>query len=293
MKKIKLKTNYPCLIKFQNSSYDLDENDMLEIEDEDKMCVYPITYSKRDIPFCIDLKNLRSCQRYSAYNIDDVTLVILHHSQNIRTCIKESLAFPNDVCFIYIFDDTIKFENKACEVEYQFEHPCQNYKVLKIENFACVQFDSHNLYCFNVDTNKLSHFTGDELELNKNILKIKKKLNDCENRVKNSEISFEKNEILVKNLSFEYNLQNEEKDLIPYRFLDAIKSKDITFAKKILRDDLQNKIPNEQLANFFGNIKNFLPISLTEFLVLGSNFNTYVKFSVQNDRISDISADKL
>ena len=50
MKKI-LKTSYPCLIKTDTDSCELEENDVLEIENEQFLFVYPQNGS---IPFYID-----------------------------------------------------------------------------------------------------------------------------------------------------------------------------------------------------------------------------------------------
>lgn len=291
--KIKLKSVYSCLVKGSKDSFDLDENDILEIENEDRLFVYPISTSSRNIPFYINLINPQSCERYDVVDIEDFKLILLKDNEKLISYNKESLSFPNDTCEIQVYQNAIKFENKNYAVEYECPHNYMTYKVFKLEDFACVEFDNNNLYCFNMKNNKLIHFYGDEIDLQKNVLQLNSKLNDCEDRVKNSTYKFEDASVKLESVQYSREEKNFEKDMTPYRFLEALKVKDFSFAKYFLDSNLQSKISEETLSKFLGNINNFLPLSTQEFIVLSNENKNFVRFHLKSDKIVDISVDKL
>lgn len=290
MKKIILKSAYPCLIKTEENSFELDENDKLEIVDEEKIFVYPAVYSRRNIPFYINLKNLQNTSRYSVYSMDDFTLLLLNEENELVVTNKETLFFNGEKCVVSISHHEIKFEFKNYTVAYSCPHDTSNYKVYKIENFACIEFQ-HDLYVFNTSSSRLSHFDGDDIEFEKNTLKLSKRLCDYENRIKKANYSFSNDKIKVENMSFDYNKTSDIYELSPYRFLEAIKVKDFRFAKNLL--DASLNINEDNLSKFLGNVVNFLPLSTDDFIVISESSKNFVRFETKNGQIVDISVDKL
>lgn len=293
MKKVKLKSSYPCLVKTQNECYDIDENDLLEIEDEKRLLIYPLNSSKKCYPFYINLSELKSCHNYTYCQMSDFDFILLNQAPNLKVCNKEYLKVDSEDCQISICENTLTFETRKSKVEYDCSHLCNNYKVFKIKNYACLDVDEHYLYCFNVKTNKLSLIYGDELEIDKDQIKISKLLNDCENTSKTCSYIVKDNEIALENYSFERTSQNLSPQLSPYRFLDSIKIKDYAHAKNFLSPSLNEKIDEKKLADFFGNILSFLPLSTQEFIVISSTQKNFVRFDTNKDFICDIAIDKL
>ena len=70
-----LKTTYPCLVKIEDDTFELEEFDTLEIEDEDYLFVYP---QKNLYPFYINLKNPIENEHFS----------IIKHENNENSDIK-------------------------------------------------------------------------------------------------------------------------------------------------------------------------------------------------------------
>lgn len=290
MKKIILKSTYPCLIKGEEGSFELDENDKLEIMDEDKIFVYPAVYSRRNIPFYINLRNLASCARYSVHEFDNFTLLMLSNEAELVITQKEHLFFNNEKCVISVSLNEIKFEFKNYCVTYTCPHETTNFKVFKVGNFACLEFPSH-LYVFNTADCHLSHFEGEDIEFEKETLSLSKRLDDCENRIKKSTYSLGGNKIKVESLKFEYGKEMAIEELTPYRFLEAIRAKDYHFAKNLL--DASLNINEENLSKFLENVINFLPLSTNDYIVISGNNKNFVRFETKRGKIVDISVDKL
>ena len=187
-----------------------------------------------------------------------------------------------------VSQSAVKFEKEDISVEYTLPHNFFNYHIFKLDNYACVEFDDENLYLFNTKTNVLSHFSGN-MDLDKNVLTVKKNLHDLENRVKKSTFKLEEDKIKLESLNFSHDENKFSEDMTAYRFLEAVKIKDFDFAINLL----EKKTSRENLETLFGNVKNYLPLSTNEFVILGENDRKFVRFFEKCGKIVDISVDKL
>lgn len=290
--KIKLKSSYPCLVKIGNNSYDIDENDLLEIENEEQIFVYPISYNRKNIPFYINLNALKNCERYLVTDIGDYKLLFLNKVDRISNFVKEKLTFSEDNCEIKISNNVVIFENKNSIVQYELEEMFLNYRVFKIEDFACVELDTKSVFAFNMKTGKLFHFKGNEFEFEKDLLKIKDNLNDCEDRRKSCVYKFSGDNIATEKCEFDYSDLHFKAEMTPYRFLEAVKCKDYSFAKNLLGGNLKN-VEEKDFYEFLGGVKAFYPLSLNEFIIENSSEKKLIRFDVSNGLIFDLSVDNL
>ncbi len=289
--KIKLKPTYSCLVKVGENFYDLDENDILEIENEERILVYPISYDRRNIPFFVDLNSLKDSIWFSVHKIEDETLVLLNKTERIKNFFKENMVVAGENCEILISLSSLKFENKKMAVECEIDK-FQNYRVFQLENFLCVEFDSNIVYAFDVKNGRLLRFKGDEIEFEKNLLKTKSNLGDAEDRRKSCVYKFDGDNVLVENCEFSYGDLKFADSLTPYRFLDAIKAKDFSFAKKFLGGKLGN-IDENELQKFLPNVKEFYPLSTSLFVVYMGGEKLVAKFILDGGVIQDISINNL
>lgn len=289
--KITLKSSYPCLVKVKDESFDIDENDLIEIEDENEVFVYPLLYNRHNFPFVIKLNNLKNTERYSVFEMGDKTLIFLKKQEEIQTYLKEKLEFQVEKCEIKIGNNYISFETEKTLVKYFLKKNILNFHTFKIENFACVELDGE-VFAFNVNSSTLFSFKGNEIEFEKNLLKIKSNLDDSQNRKKSSIYEFSGDNVKTISKNFEYKNQANEKNLIPYQFLEALKAKDYVFAKNLLGGKLE-KIDEEKLADFLGNFQNFYPLTLNDFIVEKSGELDVLSFILVGNRIDDISFNKL
>lgn len=290
MEKYLIKSSYPCLIKTKTDYAEIDANDVLEVENEEYIFVYPA--DNIVTPFYINLSCPHENENFSVIKKDNKNIIFLESPSSVEITQKENLNFSGKNCEITIAGKNLSFECNSKKIIYRCPHSCKNYKIFKVKNFACVQFDN-NLYAYSIDKNKLTHFGGDSLEIKQNTISVQKKFHDSDNREKNA----------IYNLSEEINVEKEDfmhnsteqipQKLIPFKLLESIKARDYACAMDFLSEKLKNELDANQMKEFFGEVTNFLPINTNEFITI-SNFNkNYVKFVLSDDKIDDILIDNL
>lgn len=285
-----LKTTYPCLIKTQSQTCELDINDNLKIQDEELLFVYP--QDANAIPFYINLTSPYENGKFSVLHQSGEKIILLERQSFVKVVQKESLNFSGTSCDICVTSNSVSFETNSKKICVQCSHSCKNYQIFKIKNFACVQF-LHDFYAFLVQKNKLVHISGDEFELNGNILKVTKNIHDSLSHEKNSIYKFE-DDIEVESENFVSSMQqNIPNDLTPFKLMECMKAKDFAGAFEFLDENLKEQIDKAQLSSFFGNFLDFLPISPTEFITFGATTKNFVTFSLNAGKIDDISVDAL
>lgn len=290
MEKYLIKTSYPCLIKTKNDMTEIDENDLLELQDEEIIFVYPA--NNIFIPFYINLTCPKENERFSLIKRDDKNIIYIENFSSIKLSQKESLNFSGKTCDITISGNNICFETDSKKVLYTCPHDCKNYKIFKIKKFACIQFEN-NLYAYSIEKNKLTHFSGDVLDVDQNNISIEKKFHDSLNREKNAVYQINEDIKVEKEAFMHDSINSNETKLVPFRLLESIKAKDYENSLEFLSEKLKTEIDTNQIKDFFGEISSFLPINTNEFITM-SNFNkNYVKFVLVNGKIDDILIDNL
>ncbi len=283
-----LKTTYPCLIKTNSDECELNENDTLEIENEQFLFVYP---QDGNIPFYIDLKSENENRFFSIIKYDNKKMFLLEKISTFQVESKESFSVSGQNCNIIISEHTISFETKEKNIKVLCQHTTNNFSSFKHKKYVCLQFDC-DFYAFNIEKNKLFHFVGSDIKFENGVLSLIKKFHDSTNREKHCIYNLG-DEISVEKQTFIADTPKTNDDLISYHFMESIKAKDYAFATSQLAENLKEKIDETSLKSFFGNIKSFLPLNLNEFISITSSEKNYVKFEIYNDKIVDISVDKL
>lgn len=292
MKKIKLKSTYPCIVKTKDEFFDIDEYDMLEIEDEKRIFVYPINESRRNIPFYIDLENLQNSRRYGVFNFESFSLLVLNDEKPLRICNKEHLSFKSGIVTVSLFCDRLKFETPTYCVEEDVE-AYDKFKVFKLDKFACVSLDDDRLYAFNTADNRLALFAGESVELNNNELVLNKIYSGFDKHTRTSKYLFEDGQIKLQSEDLKCETQSKWGELLSVRFLEAVRANNFEMARGLLSEKLKMKVSAESLLKFFGKIKAILPISLKEFVLVCDLGKKYVQIQTSQNAIEDISVDEL
>lgn len=284
-----LKTSYPCLVKTQDSFTELEPNDTLEIEDETILFIYP--ENPKQLSFYINLVTKKDSELYSFIHRENFNLILLESPKTMEIINKETLDFSGKSCQIEICCHTITFETESKKLSYTCPHKCLNYKIFKQKNYACVQFE-HDFYAFSMEKNKLFHFQGDDIVFENDLLKTSKVILDSQSRKREATFKFD-NDVEITSESFERKDTGENLELVPYKFLEAVKSKDYDYVVDSLSAKLKQNINKEQIQKFFGNIKEFLPLNFNEFLIVSNDKKSYASFSLANGKINDITLDNL
>lgn len=287
MKKL-LKTTYPCLIKTDIDTCELEENDTLEIEEERFLFVYP---QNGNIPFYVDTKSEVENRFVSIIKHEDKTIFLLEKSANLKIEKKDQLNFSGSPCDIVISDKGISFETPLQKISYSFGHKSFNPQVFKYKNFACVQFEN-DFYAFDTKRNKLFHICGEDLQFENGKLSAIKKYHDSQGREKKITYRLDEN-VNLENETLQSDVDNARTELLPYKIMESVVAKDFAFISKNLSDSLRSKLDESQLKSFFGNPSGFLPLTTEEFIIFSSKCKNYVKFSLSENKIADISIDNL
>jgi len=286
-----LKTAYPCLIKTLNDFCELDENDTLELQDEKVIFVYPQSHTS--IPFYINLSLPQESENFSIISQNGERFVLLEKKPQFSLLKREKINFGASFCTIEVSNNEISFETSTKKICLKCPHKCTEAKIFKIKNYAILQFQ-HDLYAYSMSSHRLIHFSGDELEMDGNNLKITKNFHDSLNREKSATYQFDEDiKIVSENFIVNHNQMKAHSKLIPFRLMESIKAKDFSFAYNCLSSNLKEKINQTQIKNFFGTISHFMPLSTTEFITICGHDKNYVKFDICQDKICDISIDKL
>ena len=283
-----IKTTYPCLIKTETSSVFLDKNDSIDCENEDFFYVYP--QNTNQIPFYVDLQKKQDCELYSFVKIKNQNVVLLEHTPPFVIEQKETLTFSGKPCVIFVGKNRLSFETETTKISCSVCHSVRDYQVFKLQNFACIKF-KQDFYAFSIKQEKLFHFAGDALSFENGILSVTKKYHDINIREKTFNIKFE-NGITIENQLFSSE-ENKFSSLTCLSFLESVRAGDYACALNCLSTELKNRINQENLKEFFGNIIHILPLSLTEFILIAQKKKSYVSFEMTEGQISDITLDDL
>ena len=280
-----VKSPYSCLVKTATQEIELEEENSLVVTDEPFLFVYP--FESGLIPFKVVFDGKKS-DFYHSFSYNGQNYIVFSAPPSIQIVETENLNFNGKICKVKVLADKFSFEinNKCVEIN------CKNddRKIFKLNNFACVQTDD-DFFAYNIKTNKLSHFSGQN-SLSGNVLSVTKNFHDSLCRTKTAKY------ILKENIELENeNISREEKktikELVPYKLLESVKAKDYAFAINLLAEPLKQKVDESKLSEFFGNFTSFLPVSTTEFITLSNKEKKFVTFCMQDDKVCDITVDAL
>lgn len=277
MKKFELRSEYPCLIKWQESEAFLDEASSLIFETAEILYVYPATGCRGDIAFTLDLSQPSKifCE---CYNLDQQTLCLLTSKSKKVLKVKEKTSVKGKEVSVCISQNETSFETDDRIVIAQTIHP-KTYELSSFENFAILKIkdsSQEQILLFNIDSAKLFSEEANIIEFNSGEL-------SCQKNGKEEKYSIVNGEI-VKSKTFEPALKNEK--IIAYKFLEKIKNHEFKVATTFLSDSLNSS--EEKLSAYFGEIKKIIPLSISKFLVVKKSGYYVVRFEVKDEKISNI-----
>ena len=155
MKKIEIRSEYPCLIKWKGGEEFLDEATSLLVSKQDLLFVYPATGKKEDVAFLLDLSQMDKtfCQ---VFNLEDRTLCLLTKSSSI-TKIKEEILVNGKPVELVLSNSYAEFSTDERELCVQTLPP-KSYELSSYENFAVLKIKSlsaEQIILFNITTNQI------------------------------------------------------------------------------------------------------------------------------------------
>lgn len=276
MKKIEIRSEYPCLIKWKGGEEFLDEATSLFFSTPELLFVYPATGKRDDIAFVLDLSqpDKNFCQ---IFNLEENTLCLLTKSiSSIK--IKEEVLVNGKSVNLILSNSNAEF-NTDERIAYVTTLPPKTYELTSYENFVILKIKSlsaEQIVLFNTVTNELFSEEGNIVEFDRGEI-------SCQRYGKEEKYSIVENEI-IRAKTYEPPPKNAK--VLPLKFLEKIKNHDFKSAISFLQDSMSAS--EEKLSAYFGEIKKILPLSLNRFLIVKKSGYYEVEIQTSGEKISNI-----
>ena len=225
MKEIILKSEYPCLICNGEEQIFLEDNELLSIDAEKNIYVYPVS-SKNLFPFSIDLFSLS--KKYRVFEHNNKTFCCLLSPNTIAKKTIEKIKIAGKDLVITLGENEIFYSLNNAECRFPLNATPNEYKIQAIENFSALILNFENfqeLILFNVENNSFKIYNGNGFEIKGKQITFSRTYADYSSNVEKISLEFSQNNITeTKNYTnAQFDFPNEK--TICYVFLDAIKEK--------------------------------------------------------------------
>ncbi len=284
---------YKCIVKNGQNSCELDQNAHLIIDNAQIVSIYPVGKSKR-YAFNVDI-NEKNSKFYRIIEKDDKYLIFLLDgilSENVELY---SFNYQNISSLVEISNSCLTFSTDKFKNIISLPTPIKDYKCgqyLHIIYFLYSKNDTQTMIAYNVKNNKAKVFKGDEIQLLDNGFKITSYDKGIYREI-NEDFIIDKDG--VKNSSKTFTLaQNalQLNKLLVFNFISAIKNEDYSSAHQLLSMSLQEKINQEALKKYFGQISYFYLIDDKTVFAISNGENIIYNFSIDDKSILDITDNK-
>ncbi len=282
MKKIKLQSEYPCLIYAENKHFFLDEDEIIELEDRN-IAIYPIN-SKDIIPFKIDFVYYKA-KHYRIVEDENFVHCFLFSPIVVSKRAIEKVKIAGIQLEISLSRKQISIKSDSEQIDLPIESNIKEYVCKSIENFLVIS-TSNFLVVYNPKTKFLKTYKGTSFELkNKEIIFCQKLSNFAKTKIEKN-ISFKEDVLSEKIVSIENNKYYLQEQCLCFAFLDCILTENYSLAQELLSSSFEN-VNEKDFVDFFGKFYKFFPLSTTRFVLIYPQENKIINFKQDNNKICD------
>lgn len=296
MKKIKIRSDYDCLIKHEEGETFLDGNSEICFDKPEKILVYPLSQkNKNTFPFAIDLESPENTRFFSFYSLKEFNLIYISSSLYIQNEITEIITTNKKECKVKLSEDYISFDCDNQKKTVFLNQAFSDYSIKTLQNLLFLHLISENelMFVFNLNDKTLKEFSGKKIELFENHLSVAKEVNDIANHVIFQTFEIKDDKIILQKDTLKYNFEKPvlitNPLVVPIAFLEAIKLEDFDLAKHYLCEGLKTTTSENHLKKYFGEFLKIIPI---EDYVIGiitpENLKVF-EFKIENGLIVDIN----
>ena len=284
-----LRSEYDCIVKSLLKEELLDKNSELVFDEPSFVLVYPL--DNNFSPFSLDLYNPKSSFCKTLLQ-EDVSYVFLLNPPQIETFKIETFNFSGKSVKVFLGQNKLCFQSEKTEKHVNLGEDFKSYTCEKKDSFLLVHLVGKNeeMFCFNLETDKLTKLSGDKIEvLDKQIIVTKNlNLNFSQKTLETYLISKDKLEKISSSTKNE-GIEHVDVTVTPYIFLDSIKNKNFDIATSLLDDNLKSHIKNENLESYFGEIISFFNLKNDTYCVFSKDKTSVYTFSLNHGKICEIS----
>ena len=298
MKNYKIRSDYDCLVKYEDGESFLDINTELNFSTPEKLLIYPLSQTnKNSFPFVVNLDSCESSRFFKIFKLKEFDLIYISAMPYVQNEIIETIVAKDNECKVYISEDYIAFEIDNQKKTIPLTKSFDDYSIKTIGNLLFLHLISkeETMWVFNLNNKSLRQFEGKKIELFENHLSVAKDVKDIANHVIYQTFEINNDEIITKKDSLKYNLQEPvivtNPSIIPIAFLEAVKIEDFDLARRYLDNDLAKVTSDEHLKNYFKNIIKIIPFNNGLIGVMTQDDFKLFNFEIKNAKIVEINED--
>lgn len=282
-------TSFECLIKTEDFEETLEQNQHLSFDAQPhSLVVYPIGKTSRP-SFEINFENFTS-QFYRIVQKEDKLLVFLLDGIYVKNYKLYTLSCEGEKCEIEIGTSEASFacgkNKKILNLPIQIiSTECGHFR--HIAYIKAISNEGEHLLAYNTKNSNTKMFKGESIEISQEGFSVEKSASGYD-KIK-EEYVVTKEGLKIKERLFSPLNHNPSNEMICYHFMNRILNGDFDNALALLSPSLQSSLSANSLREFFGKVSYIFPLSAESCFAISNSKNKIYKFSLSNNKITEIS----
>lgn len=281
-------TSFPCLVKFGENKEHLSINEHLVLEDI-SMPIYVYPNGRDKFSFEIGSS---SSPFYRMIEKDGKRLIFLLDGFSAENTSIYTVKYEGESTKIEVGQNQIVFYGLSHKKSITPPRAISNISVGHFYHINYIKFDDvdkKNIICYNTRNNSAKMFSARDIVIEDNGFSL---VDENEN-YSNSTHKYivDRDGLKIKEENFARKNDFTPNELIPYKFMCAIKCGDYLGAGDMLSHELKTQLDSKALKVFFGDVSYFYMIDPYTCFAISDNKNIIYTFLMENDKIKDIQDD--
>ena len=280
-------TSFSCIIKLDGKEEKLSPNQHIQLEEEfENIVVYPL--KKNCYSFVIDFE--KASPLYRVIKKEDKTLIFLLDGLLVENVVCKDFNFEGIKSRVEVSQSQIEFVGNQEKKVIYLTRPIRDVKIgafLFIDYVYFCEDDQQTLIAYNPKTNAAKIFSGNQISIEKEGFCVQK--SNFEYKNIKEEYYVDKSGLKEKNRLFDILGEPTSSQLLPYKFISAIKYEDFSGAIDFLSDKLKKHLTSQNLKEYFGHVSYFFMLDPNTCFAISDNKNVLYDFLCDEDKIIEIS----
>ena len=291
MKKYKIISAYPCLIKSASQQLTLDRNFSLLLENENEISVYPFGKDK-SFAFIIQLNNLSDNPFFCTATEGDTTFIYLIEGLKSQNTNEVSFGNNSPSPSVEISRDSVTFHSKSLKRTI-FTGYYENFDCYRKHDISLAHLfndGKHLLIAFNEKTGKAKSFKAQKVKVDNDKIYLTQKFDDLAGHNLESTFKIDNEGMKKIDCQISYNFEKPRlaynQKVVPFAFLEAIKADNFDLAAGYLSSSMQ--VTPEKLKAFVPKLDFFFPVSDNKFYIFSNGEFKTITFDMTDNKIIDL-----
>lgn len=289
MKKIKIYSPYPCLIKQGKEQIEIESNEGVCLEsDLLPLKVYPLkttnkVYAFEINSFCNDGRFFRIAENQGE------TLIFLLDGLLTENVNIYNFSYLDYNSTLEIYPERLIFAtNGHKKIVHLKNKPVStvvgNFKFIDYAKLVCQ--NKQTLVCYNVKTGNAKTFEGKEITITENGFNVEQDGGIYDNLSKSYYVDDEG--LKSQNQTYTLSTHTMPDKLVSFNFITLVKNGNFDDALKFLSPSLRKTIKRENLKQYFGNLEYVFMLDSESAFAIKDGNNVMYTFKVNGGKIDEI-----